>query len=218
MCFAFFAKALDSSTATLLLTALLLQALLERVTAHCPLQNGSHSSLLSSTWRSGILSLSSRPHDTGEMDTNPFDSFVKVQWPIPEGISPTLSPKVSSPPSLASCSSSPHSHAATPPTDPKAQDTVAPHLSVRRPHLSNVTPRGRVLIIGGSGQVGGWRSVGGGGGRGKREGSCPRQSMFLGLLHPNLTHSPSLRHSPFLGIAEGGEMQSRNERQRKGRD
>ncbi|KAL1527264.1 hypothetical protein AB1Y20_015939 [Prymnesium parvum] len=62
----------------------------------------------------------------GEMDTSPFDSFVSVKWPIPPGVQPTLS----------------------------AKDTVAPHLSVRRPHLCNATPRGRILIIGASGQVG----------------------------------------------------------------
>merc|ERR1712087_89301 len=35
------------------------------------------------------------------------------------------------------------------------KDTAAPTLSVRRPHLSARTSRGRILIIGASGQVGG---------------------------------------------------------------
>ena len=60
-----------------------------------------------------------------EADTHPFDPLFQVQWPVPEGISPVMSPK----------------------------DTAAPFLAVRRPHLSTAEPRGRILVIGGSGQV-----------------------------------------------------------------
>ena len=49
-----------------------------------------------------------------------------VQWPVPQGIVPEMSGK----------------------------DIAAPTLNVRRPHLSGMKPRGRILIIGASGQVG----------------------------------------------------------------
>mmetsp|Transcript_53545 Transcript_53545/g.88906 ORF Transcript_53545/g.88906 Transcript_53545/m.88906 type:complete len:497 (+) Transcript_53545:23-1513(+) len=62
-----------------------------------------------------------------EADTHPFDPLFNVAWPVPEGVTPVMSPK----------------------------DTAAPPLSVRRPHLCTRTPRGRILIIGASGQVGG---------------------------------------------------------------
>ena len=62
-----------------------------------------------------------------EADTHPFDPLFNVQWPVPAGVTPVMSPK----------------------------DTAAPQLSVRRPHLVTRSPRGRVLIIGASGQVGG---------------------------------------------------------------
>jgi len=61
-----------------------------------------------------------------EADTHPFDPLFNVKWPVPEGVIPLMS----------------------------AKDTIAPTLAVRRPHLATATPRGRVLIIGGSGQVG----------------------------------------------------------------
>jgi len=61
-----------------------------------------------------------------EADTHPFDPLFGVVWPVPEGVQPVMS----------------------------AKDTIAPPLSVRRPHLATETPRGRVLVIGGSGQVG----------------------------------------------------------------
>ena len=61
-----------------------------------------------------------------EADTHPFDPLFNVKWPVPEGVMPLMS----------------------------AKDTIAPTLAVRRPHLATATPRGRVLIIGGSGQVG----------------------------------------------------------------
>jgi len=61
-----------------------------------------------------------------EADTHPFDPLFNVAWPVPKGVEPIMS----------------------------AKDTIAPPLSVRRPHLATATPRGRVLIIGGSGQVG----------------------------------------------------------------
>jgi dTDP-4-dehydrorhamnose reductase len=62
-----------------------------------------------------------------EADTHPLDPLFGVKWPIPQGVTPVMS----------------------------AKDVAAPSLCVRRPHLSNLEPRGRVLIIGGSGQVGG---------------------------------------------------------------
>ena len=49
-----------------------------------------------------------------------------VQWPVPQGIVPEMSGK----------------------------DIAAPTLNVRRPHLTGMKPRGRILIIGASGQVG----------------------------------------------------------------
>ncbi len=61
-----------------------------------------------------------------EADTHPFDPLFRVAWPVPKGVVPNMSPK----------------------------DEAAPHLSVRRPHLATLEPRGRVLVIGGSGQVG----------------------------------------------------------------
>jgi len=62
-----------------------------------------------------------------EADTHPFDELFKVVWPVPEGVTPIMSPK----------------------------DCAAPPLSVRRPHLAGSAPRGRILVIGASGQVGG---------------------------------------------------------------
>ena len=62
-----------------------------------------------------------------EADVHPFDPLINVQWPVPAGVEPVMS----------------------------AKDTSAPILSVRRPHLATRTPRGRVLVIGASGQVGG---------------------------------------------------------------
>jgi len=62
-----------------------------------------------------------------EADTHPFDPLVNVQWPVPEGVVPVMS----------------------------AKDEAAPFLSVRRPKLCGYAPRGRVLVIGGTGQVGG---------------------------------------------------------------
>ena len=62
-----------------------------------------------------------------EADTHPRDPMFDVQWPVPEGVVPVMSPK----------------------------DTSAPTLAVRRPHLVGTPPRGRVLVIGASGQVGG---------------------------------------------------------------
>ena len=62
-----------------------------------------------------------------EADTHPHDDFVAVKWPIPSGVTPVMS----------------------------AKDTIAPPLNVRRPHLVGIEPRGRILIIGASGQVGG---------------------------------------------------------------
>ena len=62
-----------------------------------------------------------------EADTHPFDPLFQVKWPVPPGVTPVMSPK----------------------------DTAAPILSVRRPHLATRLPRGRILVIGASGQVGG---------------------------------------------------------------
>jgi len=61
-----------------------------------------------------------------EADTHPFDPLVAVKWPVPPGVEPVMS----------------------------AKDTIAPPLSVRRPHLATYQSRGRILVIGGSGQVG----------------------------------------------------------------
>ena len=61
-----------------------------------------------------------------EADTHPFDPLFAVHWPVPPGVEPVMS----------------------------AKDTIAPPLSVRRPELATASPRGRILIIGGSGQVG----------------------------------------------------------------
>lgn len=61
-----------------------------------------------------------------EADTHPFDPLFNVQWPVPKGVTPVMSPK----------------------------DTAAPILSVRRPALATATPRGRILVVGASGQVG----------------------------------------------------------------
>ena len=63
---------------------------------------------------------------TKEADTHPFDPLFQVAWPVPEGVTPVMSPK----------------------------DTCAPPLSVRRPHLTSLDARGRILVIGASGQVG----------------------------------------------------------------
>lgn len=57
-----------------------------------------------------------------EADNHPFDPLFNVQWPVPEGVQPIMSPK----------------------------DTAAPPLTVRRPHLVGLAPRRRVLVIGGS--------------------------------------------------------------------
>ena len=62
-----------------------------------------------------------------EADTHPHDPLFGVAWPVPEGVAPLMS----------------------------AKDTAAPPLAVRRPHLTGRAPRGRVLVIGASGQVGG---------------------------------------------------------------
>jgi len=62
-----------------------------------------------------------------EADNHPFDPLFDVQWPVPPGVTPVMSPK----------------------------DTAAPTLAVRRPHLTTATKRGRILVIGASGQVGG---------------------------------------------------------------
>ena len=62
-----------------------------------------------------------------EADTNPFDPLFNVVWPVPPGVTPVMSPK----------------------------DEAAPPLSVYRPALCGLAPRGRVLVVGGSGQVGG---------------------------------------------------------------
>ena len=61
-----------------------------------------------------------------EADTHPFDPLFNVQWPVPEGVTPVMSPK----------------------------DCAAPILSVRWPMLASATPRGRILVVGASGQVG----------------------------------------------------------------
>ena len=61
-----------------------------------------------------------------EADCHPLDPLFNVQWPVPKGVTPVMSPK----------------------------DTAAPFLNVRRPHLVGKAQRGRILIIGGSGQVG----------------------------------------------------------------
>ena len=60
-----------------------------------------------------------------EKDNHPLDPMFNVQWPVPKGVVPEMS----------------------------AKDTAAPTLAVRRPHLTGMKPRGRVLIIGASGQV-----------------------------------------------------------------
>jgi dTDP-4-dehydrorhamnose reductase/dTDP-4-dehydrorhamnose 3,5-epimerase len=62
-----------------------------------------------------------------EKDNHPLDPMFNVQWPVPQGIVPEMSGK----------------------------DIAAPTLNVRRPHLTGMKPRGRILIIGASGQVGG---------------------------------------------------------------
>ena len=62
-----------------------------------------------------------------EKDNHPLDPMFNVQWPVPQGVEPEMSGK----------------------------DTAAPTLAVRRPHLTGMKPRGRILIIGASGQVGG---------------------------------------------------------------
>ena len=62
-----------------------------------------------------------------EKDNHPLDPLFDVQWPVPLGVVPEMSGK----------------------------DTAAPTLAGRRPHLTGMAPRGRVLIIGASGQVGG---------------------------------------------------------------
>eukprot|EP00908_Phaeocystis_cordata_P025673 Transcript_814.p1 GENE.Transcript_814~~Transcript_814.p1 ORF type:complete len:498 (-),score=230.30 Transcript_814:558-2051(-) len=62
-----------------------------------------------------------------EKDNHPRDPLFDVAWPVPSGVVPVMSPK----------------------------DTSAPTLAVRRPHLVGMKPRGRILIIGASGQVGG---------------------------------------------------------------
>lgn len=61
-----------------------------------------------------------------EADTHPLDPLFDVQWPVPEGVTPIMS----------------------------AKDTAAPILSVRRPALATMKPRGRILVVGASGQVG----------------------------------------------------------------
>jgi len=62
-----------------------------------------------------------------EADNHPFDKLFNVAWPVPEGVTPVMS----------------------------AKDVAAPPLYVRRPHLATLEPRGRILVIGASGQVGG---------------------------------------------------------------